>query len=83
MNETGGFLIEVAGWIGAALILLSYALLSVGKLQGQSRTYQVLNIVGAAGFVVNSGWNGAYPSAAVNVIWMGIGFFALYRNRRR
>jgi hypothetical protein len=83
MSESGRFLIEVAGWIGAALILLAYALLSAGKLQGQSRAYQLLNIAGAFGFVINSGWNGAYPSAAVNVIWMGIGFFALYRYRGR
>ncbi len=74
-------LIETAGWIGAVLILLAYALLSTGRLDARSQTYQLLNIVGAVGFVINSGWNGAYPSAAVNVIWMGIGFYALYKNR--
>src|ERR1700756_901465 len=52
--------IEVIGWIGATLIVGAYALLSAGKLEGDSRTYHLMNIVGAIGFVVNSGWNGPY-----------------------
>jgi hypothetical protein len=74
--------VEVIGWIGAALILGAYALLSTGRLRAESLTYQLMNILGAAGFVVNSGWNGALPSAAMNVIWMGIGVYALRQRRR-
>ncbi len=55
-------IIEVIGWAGAALILGSYILLSLGKLEGQSRAYQWMNVAGAAGFVANSGYNGAIPS---------------------
>jgi len=74
--------VEVIGWIGAALILGAYALLSTDRLRAESLTYQLMNILGAAGFVVNSGWNGALPSAAMNVIWMGIGIYALRQRRR-
>ena len=74
--------VEVIGWIGAALILGAYALLSTGRLRAESLTYQLMNILGAAGFVVNSGWNGALPSAAMNVVWMGIGIYALRQRRR-
>jgi hypothetical protein len=74
--------VEVIGWAGAALILGAYALLSIGKLRAESVSYQLMNILGAAGFVVNSGWNGALPSAAMNVIWMGIGLYALRQRRR-
>lgn len=76
------FTVEVIGWVAAALILGSYALLSTGRLQAQSLTYQLMNVAGAAGFVVNSGWNGALPSAAMNVIWMGIGAYAVLQQRR-
>ena len=76
-------LIEVAGWAGAALILLAYLLLSMGKLTGQSALYQAMNVVGAAGFIVNGWWHGALPSASLNVIWMLIGGFALWRIVRR
>lgn len=71
--------VEVVGWLGAALILGAYALLTAGKIQAESVAYQGMNVVGAAGFVVNSGWNGAIPSAALNVVWAGIGLFALWR----
>lgn len=71
--------VEVAGWSGAALILLAYLLLSMGRLTGQSPVYQWMNVVGAAGFTINGWWHGAIPSAALNVVWMGIGVFALWR----
>jgi hypothetical protein len=74
--------VEVIGWAGAALILGAYALLSIGRLRAESVSYQLMNVLGAAGFVVNSGWNGAFPSAAMNVIWIGIGLYALRQRRR-
>lgn len=73
------YLIEACGWLGALLILGSYILVSLGKLSGQSRTFQWLNVIGAAGFVVNSGWHGAIPSTALNVVWMGVGLATLWR----
>lgn len=71
--------IETVGWIGAGLILLAYLLVSAGRLSGQSALFQWLNIVGAAGFVVNSGWHGALPSTVLNLVWMAIGLWALWR----
>jgi hypothetical protein len=76
------FLIEFVGWLAAFLILLAYSLISAGKIEARSATYQLLNIFGAAGFVVNSGWNGAIPSAALNIVWMGIGIVTLLRYGR-
>ena len=77
--------IEVVGWAGAILILLAYLLLSAGRLTGQSLTYQGMNVVGAAGFVINGWWHGALPSAVLNVLWLMIGLFAAFRifKRRR
>jgi hypothetical protein len=71
--------VEVAGWAGAVLILLAYLFLSAGKLTGQSLVYQGMNVVGAAGFVVNGWWHGAIPSAALNVLWLLIGGIASWR----
>lgn len=74
--------IEVVGWIGAALILGAYVLLTLGKIEARSVVYQGMNVAGAAGFIVNGWANGALPSAVLNVIWMGIGVFALWQMRR-
>lgn len=73
------FFIEAAGWAGAALILGAYVLLSLGRMQGNSPLYQWLNVIGAAGFILNSGYHGAIPSVAINILWVGIGVFALWR----
>ncbi|HTV95280.1 MAG TPA: hypothetical protein VME42_04740 [Steroidobacteraceae bacterium] len=74
--------IDVAGWSAALLILGAYALISAGRIQGRSALYQWINIIGAVGFIINSGWYGAWPSVGLNVVWLGIGVFALARNRR-
>ncbi len=72
-------LVEVAGWIGALLILAAYALLTAGKLTGKSAHYQMMNVVGAAGFIVNGWWHGAIPSTALNIVWLLIGAIATWR----
>ena len=74
--------VEVSGWVAAFLILGSYSLLSFGRIQARSAVYQWMNILGALGFVINCTWNGAWPSVALNVVWMGIAVYALRRNRR-
>jgi len=51
----------------------------MGRVSGQSALYQGMNVVGAAGFIVNGWWHGAVPSAVLNVIWMMIGGVALWR----
>ena len=69
--------IEIIGWAAAAIILAAYILLSLGRLDGRSYLYQWMNVVGAGGFIVNSGYNGAIPSAVLNVIWAAMGLFTV------
>ncbi|WP_310474241.1 CBU_0592 family membrane protein [Sandarakinorhabdus sp.] len=73
--------IEAAGWIGAVLVLAAYALASAGRLDAKSPLFQWLNLVGAAGFVVNTAYHGAIPSMVLNIIWCGIAVFTLWRRR--
>jgi hypothetical protein len=44
---------------------------------GTVAVYQWMNIVGAVGFTINCVWNAAWPSVALNVVWVGIGIYAL------
>lgn len=75
-------LFEVVGWIGALAVLAAYWLVSTERVSSRSWSYQLLNIIGAVGLVLNSTWNGAIPSAVVNLIWIGIGVYALASMRR-
>ncbi len=78
MNAMAIF-VEIVGWTGAVLVLGAYILVSMGKLSGSSLAFQWMNAVGAAFFVLNTWWHGAIPSMVLNIIWSGIGFFALWR----
>lgn len=71
------YTIEVVGWLAAALMLSAYLLLTSGRLSSRSNLYHWLNVLSGAGFVINSGWNGAYPSAFINVVWIAIALYGL------
>jgi Na+/proline symporter len=42
-----------------------------------------MNVAGAIGLALNSGWNSAWPSAGLNIVWLAIAIVAMRRNRRR
>jgi hypothetical protein len=73
--------VEIVGWTATVLILGAYGLNSSGKVQARSALYQWMNLVGALGLIINSGWNGAWPSVGLNVVWFAISLYALRRNR--
>ncbi len=75
--------IDILGWIGAALLLLAYALVSNRKLTGDSMRFQLLNLSGGLMLAINSGYHGALPSVVVNAVWIVIGLTALLRARRQ
>lgn len=74
-------LVDVLGWIGAASLLSAYALVSSGRLSGRGLGFQVLNLVGAVGLLVNGVYHGAWPSAGLNTVWLVVGVVALARLR--
>ncbi len=69
--------IAVVGWAGAALLLGAYALVSAGRLAGGGLTFQLMNLGGAAGLAINSAVNGAWPSVALNLVWIAVGAVTL------
>jgi hypothetical protein len=79
MNNT--ILIDIAGWVGVAVFLIAYAMVSTRKMEGDSIAYQLLNVVGGVLLVVNSIYYRALPSVGVNVAWIGIAGYAMARKR--
>lgn len=70
-------IIEIIGWLGAAILVIAYGFVSYGLFDARSRAYQALNIVAGVLLAANSVWHHAWPSVAVNVIWTGIALGAL------
>lgn len=73
---------DIIGWIGATALLVAYGMISAGKMKADQTQYQGLNVVGSVGLIVNSTWYGAYPSTALNVIWIAIALWTLQRITR-
>jgi len=74
-------LIDITGWLGAIALLLAYALVSTRRIEGDALPYQLLNLAGGALLIANSFYYGAFPSVGVNVVWIGIALFAIYRKK--
>jgi drug/metabolite transporter (DMT)-like permease len=73
---------DAIGWLGAAVLLVAYAMVSSRKLEGDSMAYQLLNIVGSLLLAANTIFYRAYPSSFVNLIWTGIALFSVATRRR-
>jgi hypothetical protein len=73
---------DAIGWLGAAVLLVAYAMISFRKLEGDSMAFQLLNIIGSLFLAANTMFYRAYPSSFVNLIWMAIAVFSIATNRR-
>jgi hypothetical protein len=78
-----GIFVEVIGWIASVLIVGAYYLNIKGRINAGSPAYIWANMVGGLFFVINTIWHGAYPSAAVNVVWVVIALAALFKKRTK
>ena len=66
---------DLAGWVGAALVLTAFALVS---LSGRSKpTHHVINLVGGLLLLVASAVKDAWFSVALNGAWIIIAAAAL------
>lgn len=73
------WLIAGIGWAGAVSVLLAYLLLIRRRVSAFGLRYLSLNFLGSACLAVSTSAAGAWPSAAVNVIWLVIGIAPLIR----
>lgn len=73
---------DVVGIIGVGMIVLAYFLLSSERLTSQDRRYHLLNFVGAVLILLSLlvHWN--LPSFVIEVIWIGVSLYGLWRGRK-
>lgn len=73
---------DALGWVAAAFLLTGYLLVSLRKIAPDGHFYQWANIGGSGLLFINTWHYRAYPSAFVNIVWMGIGLAVMWRARR-
>lgn len=74
-------LIGVAGWIGSFFLIVAYILVSFKKLDGNSKSYQIMNLLGAVGVGLSVYHKEAWSALTVNVFWGLVAIVALINLR--
>ena len=79
---TNHFWLDAIGWVGAAALLVAYAMVSSRKLEAHSAAFQLLNVGGSVLLAANTVFYGSYPSTFVNLIWAAIATFSIATRKR-
>lgn len=76
-------LIEIFGWVGMALVVSAYYLVSHKTVRSDSMIYQLMNLFGAIFVGVNVYYNKAWSSLALQCIWGVIAISAIIKRKER
>lgn len=69
--------LELIGWVGAASLLIAFALNISHKISTDSSLYLILNLLGSILLLYNAYQHEAYPFVVVNLIWSIFSAFKL------
>ena len=70
---------DILGWAGATLYLVAFGLISAKKVESDSWRYQGINIIAGTMLIIYNLYLQAYPSAGLNIAWVGIAVVTLAR----
>jgi uncharacterized membrane protein len=79
MTTTKMLLAEIAGWYGAAAILLAYFLVSFDLLSSGSAAFQWLNLTGAIGLILIAAAKNVKQGVVLNGVWAAVSVVALVK----
>jgi len=71
--------IEAVGWYGVIAIVTAYLLISMDVIMVDSWVYQLLNVTGAIGLIIDAMHVKNYQPAVLNIIWLLIAGVAIVR----
>jgi|GEM_PF-473853 hypothetical protein len=72
-------IVDLVGWVGSALVVAAYILVSNNRLSPRGVPYQALNVGGGICLMANAFIHHALPSALVNLVWLAVGLYVLLR----
>lgn len=70
-------LVEIIGWAGVAAIFGAYIFSVAHVLEASDRIYHVLNLLGAAGIIIESYFKRDYEPTVLNILWALVAIVAL------
>ncbi len=70
---------EILGWYGVVAIVGAYILLSFNFVSSNSLIFQLLNLTGAIGIVVDALEDRNIQPAVLNIIWALVALIALVK----
>ncbi|TQV84347.1 hypothetical protein [Aliikangiella coralliicola] len=80
MNETN-LLIYLSGWLGVSLILVGFSLnVLVKRFTSESKTFLIVNFLGASLLVANSYFSELYHYTLLNAFWATVAVVGLIKN---
>jgi hypothetical protein len=71
--------INALGWYGVIAIVGAYALANFDVIGVHDLSYQLLNLTGSIGILIEAFSKKDYQPAVLNLIWAAIGIVALFR----
>ncbi len=74
---------DVVGMLGTALIVVSYFLLQIGRIESRSLSYSVANGLGATGILFSLYFDFNLSAFAIEAFWLLISIYGAYRALRR
>lgn len=72
-----GPLLDAAGWCGGVTVAVAYVLVSTRRISAETRTFQILNVIGAVLLTGTALQRGALPNTVINLVWIMFGLYAL------
>lgn len=68
----------IIGWAGTVIYLISYLLLTMGKVKASQPVYHWLNLIGALSLIIHAVTLNDYQNLVVNFFWAVIAVIAIY-----
>jgi hypothetical protein len=68
---------DLAGWAGAASLLVAYGAASTGRTRSTGAAYQLANVLGSIGLAIVAGAHAAWPSFVLDVLWCACGLVVI------
>ena len=82
-NEVTYAWYDIVGTIGVILIIVTYALLQLGRIRSEQLAYSLANGVGAALILLSLAFAFNFPSFVVELFWLLISLYGIAKSFRR